>query len=168
MPRINQSVETMVMNDKGEMVSKRANTVMSWGDEPSYIKLYLQDIMYLSDMPKKYVAVTEALLKRIAYAGDEDGLCVSLLPRTKKAICDELGWKTVASLDNALQKLLAGKILYRVDRGMYRFNPYLFGKVTGRISADFASISTMTKSGGAHLRPMWSTKRIQMDRCIWT
>ena len=57
MPRINQSVETMVMNDKGEMVSKRANTVMSWGDEPSYIKLYLQDIMYLSDMPKKYVAV---------------------------------------------------------------------------------------------------------------
>jgi len=128
MPRINQSVETMVMNDKGEMVSKRANTVMSWGDEPSYIKLYLQDIMYLSDMPKKYVAVTEALLKRIAYAGDEDGLCVSLLPRTKKAICDELGWKTVASLDNALQKLLAGKILYRVDRGMYRFNPYLFGK----------------------------------------
>ena len=69
MPRINQSVETMVMNDKGEMVSKRANTVMSWGDEPSYIKLYLQDIMYLSDMPKKYVAVTEALLKRIAYAG---------------------------------------------------------------------------------------------------
>ena len=114
MPRINQSVETMVMNDKGEMVSKRANTVMSWGDEPSYIKLYLQDIMYLSDMPKKYVAVTEALLKRIAYAGDEDGLCVSLLPRTKKAICDELGWKTVASLDNALQKLLAGKILYRV------------------------------------------------------
>ena len=52
MPRINQSVETMVMNDKGEMVSKRANTVMTWGDEPSYIKLYLQDIMYLYDMPK--------------------------------------------------------------------------------------------------------------------
>ena len=52
MPRINQSVETMVMNDKGEMVSKRANKVMSWGDEPSYIKLYLQDVMYLSDMPK--------------------------------------------------------------------------------------------------------------------
>lgn len=52
MPRINHSVETMVMNDKGEMVSKRANTVMTWGDEPSYIKLYLQDVMYLSDMPK--------------------------------------------------------------------------------------------------------------------
>lgn len=128
MPRIKQSVETSVMNEHGEIVSKRANQTLSWGEEPSYIKLYLQDIMYLSDMPKKYVAVTEALLKRIAYAGDEEGLCVSLLPRTKKAICNELGWKTVASLDNALQKLLAGKIIYRVDRGMYRFNPYLFGK----------------------------------------
>lgn len=128
MPRINQSVETMVMNDKGEMVSKRANTVMTWGDEPSYIKLYLQDVMYLSDMPKKYVAVTEALLKRVSYAGDADGMCVVLAPRIKKAICEELGWKTVASLDNALQKLLAGKIIYRVDRSMYRFNSYLFGK----------------------------------------
>ena len=25
-------------------------------------------------------------------------------------------------------KNLAGKILYRVDRGIYRFNPYLFGR----------------------------------------
>ena len=64
MPRINQSVETMVMNDKGEMVSKRANKVMSWGDEPSYIKLYLQDVMYLSDMPKQYASLTACLLKK--------------------------------------------------------------------------------------------------------
>lgn len=128
MPKIKQSIETSVFNGNGEMVSKRANQTLSWGEEPSYVKLYLQDIMYLSDMPKKYVAVTEALLKRVAYAGEEDGLCVTLVPRTKKTICQELGWKTVASLDNALQKLIAGKILYRVDRGIFRFNPYLFGK----------------------------------------
>lgn len=64
MPRINQSVETMIMNDKGEMVSKRANTVMSWGDEPSYIKLYLQDIMYLSDMPKKVCGGNRSIAKK--------------------------------------------------------------------------------------------------------
>lgn len=68
------------------------------------------------------------MLKRVSYAGDADGMCVVLAPRIKKAICEELGWKTVASLDNALQKLLAGKIIYRVDRSMYRFNSYLFGK----------------------------------------
>lgn len=80
MPRINQSVETMVMNDKGEMVSKRANTVMTWGDEPSYIKLYLQDIMYLYDMPKKYVAVTEALLKGYLMQEMRTGCVSCLLP----------------------------------------------------------------------------------------
>ena len=68
------------------------------------------------------------MLKRVAYAGEEDGLCVTLVPRIKKTICQELGWKTVASLDNALLKLINGKILYRVDRGIFRFNPYLFGK----------------------------------------
>lgn len=128
MPRINQSVETSVLNDKGEIVSKRANKTMSWGDEPNYIKLYLQDIMYMSDMPKQYAGLTACLLKRISYASDEDGLCVALVPRIKKAICEEMGWKRTSSLDNALQKLLAGKILYRIDRSMYQFNPYLFGK----------------------------------------
>lgn len=55
-------------------------------------------------------------------------MCVVLVPRIKQAICEEMGWKRVSSFDNALQKLLAGKILYRVDRSIYRFNPYFFGK----------------------------------------
>lgn len=128
MPSIKQSVETSVIDDKGNLISKRANKTLSWGEEPQYIKLYLQDIMYLSDMPKKYVAVTEALLKRVSYAGDEDGMCITLVPRTKKNICNELGWQTVASLDNAIQKLMKGKIIERVDRSVYRLNPWLFGK----------------------------------------
>ena len=128
MPKIRQSIETMVINEQGDIVSKRANKSYDWGEEPSYVKLYLADIMYLSDMPKQYVAVTESLLKRVSYAGDEDGLCVALVPRTKRIICQELGWKGVQSLDNALQKLVKGNIVERLDRGLYRFNPWLFGK----------------------------------------
>lgn len=111
MPRINQSIESKELNEKGEIISKKANKVLSWGDEPAYIKLYLQDIMYFADIPKQYASVTACLLKRISYAGDEDGMCVTLVPRIKQAICNEMGWKRVSSLDNALQKLLAGKIL---------------------------------------------------------
>lgn len=129
MPKIRQSIETSVIDERtGELVSKRANKVLSWGDEPNYIKLYLQDIMYLSNMPKQYATLTACLLKRISYAGDEDGMCIVLVPRIKQAICKEMDWKRISSLDNAIQKLLAGKILYRVDRSIYRFNPYLFGK----------------------------------------
>lgn len=129
MPKIRQSIETSVIDERtGELVSKRANKTLSWGDEPNYIKLYLQDIMYLSNMPKQYATLTACLLKRISYAGDEDGMCIVLVPRIKQAICKEMDWKRISSLDNAIQRLLAGKILYRVDRSIYRFNPYLFGK----------------------------------------
>lgn len=129
MPKIRQSVETKVLDEKtGKFVTKRANKTLSWGEEPSYIKLYLEDIMYLSDMPKQYAGLTMALLKRMSYAGDEDGMCVTLIPRIKKAICGELGWDNVKSLNNALSKLVEGNILHRIDRGLYQFNPYLFGK----------------------------------------
>ena len=51
MPKINQSIETEVFDEHGNMVSKkRANKTLSWGAEPSYIKLYLQDILYFSDI----------------------------------------------------------------------------------------------------------------------
>lgn len=128
MPRINQSIETTVVDENGAVKQYRSNQVKVWGDEPAYVKLYLKDLMYLADMPKQYADLTMALLKRVSYAGDTDGLCVTLVSRTKKTICEELGWKNVSSLDNALQKLLKGKILFRVDRGIFRMNPNLFGR----------------------------------------
>lgn len=128
MPKIKQSIETTIVDENGVVKQSRSNQVKTWGEEPAYIKLYLKDLMYLSDMPKQYAELTMSLLKRVSYAGDADGLCVTLVSRTKKAICEELGWKNVSSLDNALQKLLKGKIIFRVDRGIFRMNPNLFGK----------------------------------------
>lgn len=128
MPSIKQSVETSVINDKGELVSKRANKTLSWGAEPSYIKLYLQDILYLSDIPNKHTQVLYELLKRSTYAGDKDGMQVIVNSYVKNCIKDKLGLKNVGSISNAITELVKGKILYRVGTGAYNFNPYLFGK----------------------------------------
>lgn len=128
MPKIRQSVEETVQDATGKIVERRRNQTLSWGEEPPYVKLYLRDLMYMSDMPRHYTDLVYALLKRVSYAGDDDGMCVTLVPRIKKAICSELGWAQTSSLDNALQKLLKGKIIYRVDRGVFRLSPYLFGK----------------------------------------
>ena len=127
MPIVKQTREQIAISD-GQIFEKRISQTISWGDEPSYIKLYLQDILYLHDLPKQYVGLVFALLKRMSYAGEEDGMCIVLASRIKKANCQELGWERISSLDNAIQKLLAGKIIYRLDRSVYRFNPYLFGK----------------------------------------
>ena len=91
MPNIKQSVETSVINDKGELVSKRANKTLNWGSEPAFIKLYLQDVLYLSDMPKHHERILYELLKRATYAGDKDGMQVCLSAGIKRIISKQLG-----------------------------------------------------------------------------
>lgn len=114
----------------GEIKSRSESRVFNMGAEPDFIKLYLQDVLYLSDMPTQYSDVLLSLLKRVTYASDEYGMCVVLVPGIKDAVCDEVGFKKRQSLDNVLQKFVKGKILYRVGRGIYRLNPYLFGRGT--------------------------------------
>lgn len=128
MPKIKQSIETSVLNDQGEMISKRANKTLSWGSEPAYIKLYLQDVLYLSDMPTKHSAVLYELLKRASYAGDKEGMQVIINASLKRRIAEALGLKNIGSISNAITDFVKSKILYRADVGMYNFNPYLFGK----------------------------------------
>lgn len=128
MPKVKQSVETQVLNENGEIISKRANKTLSWGSEPPFIKLYLQDVLYLSDMPTKHSAVLYELLKRSSYAGDKDGMQVIINASFKRRIQESLNFKNISSINNAITDLVKGKILYRVDVGMYNFNPYLFGK----------------------------------------
>lgn len=128
MPKIQQSVETEVLNEYGEIISRRANRTLSWGSEPAFVKLYLQDVLYLSDMPKYHEKILYELLKRSTYAGDKNGMQVSLSAGTKRLMCKDLGIKNTHSIDNALSDLVKGKILYRIETGVYNFNPYLFGK----------------------------------------
>lgn len=128
MPTIKQSVETSVINEQGELISKRANKTLSWGSEPAFIKLYLQDVLYLSDMPKNHEKILYELLKRSTYAGEKDGMQVCLSAGIKRIISKKLGLKNDRSINNVLSELVKGKILYRVETGVYNFNPYLFGK----------------------------------------
>lgn len=128
MPKIKQSVETSVINDLGEIVSKRANKTLSWGEEPQYIKLYLQDVLYLADIPKKHSKILCELLKRSTYAGEKNGMQVCLSAGLKRMMMKDLGYKSIQPIDNALCDLTKGKVLYRIETGVYQFNPYLFGK----------------------------------------
>lgn len=128
MPRINQSVETDVMDEDGVIRSKRINRVLSWGDEPQFIKLYLQDILYLSDLPKHHEKILFELLKRANYAGKKYGMEITLNAAIKRRIAEELGIQNIRSINNALSDLVKGEVLYRTDTGVYTLNPYLFGR----------------------------------------
>lgn len=137
MPTLKQSVETNVMNEQGEIVSKRANRVLNWGDEPQFIKLYLQDLLYFTDIPKGHQNVLYALLKYVSYAGDSDGMEIILNSSIKERIRKEVNLTHIRSVNNAISDLVKGQILFKVpkadgsgnyERGIYKLNPYFFGK----------------------------------------
>ena len=97
--------------------------------EPPYIKVYLDHLNYLSDIPKTCSKVLMALLKHISYADDTDGgMIVQPTGWTRKRIMSKLGYTNSQSLTNALTQLVKGKVLFKLTGGAYRLNPYLFGK----------------------------------------
>ena len=138
MPKVNQSIiETVVDCETGEVSKKISNQTINYGDEPTFIKLYLQDVLYLSNLPTRHSQLLYELLKRSSYATPEEGMMVYVNSELKRRIAKELGITNLGSLDNALSDLVKGKIIYRVGRGTYTFNPYLFGK------GDWQNISRM-------------------------
>lgn len=129
MPRVNKTYETIIKDfENNEIKETITDKVIVWKSEPSYIKLYLQDILYLSDMPKGYEKILFELLKHTCYADEKEGMRINLSSGIKKQIAKKLDIKNVRSINNALSDLVKGKVLYRIDTGLYQLNPYLFGK----------------------------------------
>lgn len=114
-------------NENGEVTAQSSTSVARIPSEPRFVKLYLQDVLYLSDMPQQYDALLLALMRYVSFADAKYGMSIPLVAQVKKDICAEMGWKKMQSLDNALAKLVKGKILSKIGRGFYRLNPYLFG-----------------------------------------
>lgn len=97
--------------------------------EPPYVKMYIDDVMYMADMPKAYSGLTYSLLKRATYADKNgDGLHVYTPVYVKQEICKECGFEKLQSLTNALGKLCKASIIKKLGTGAYQLNPFLFGR----------------------------------------
>lgn len=127
MRKLIQSTESIVVNENGEVLTSRANRTVSWGSEPPFIKLYLDSLLYLKDLPKAHTTTLMEFLKRMTYAGDEEGQVIYTNSTMKKTIATAIG-VTVPHIDNVLSDLTKGEIFYRIGRGTYRVNPNFFGK----------------------------------------
>lgn len=95
------------------------------GDEPSFIKLYLDDISYLYELPKAASELMMELLNYVTYGTQEIVL--------NKVIKDRISTKTglaIQTINNRLVELVKKGVLSRNEdeRGIFTLNPYLFGK----------------------------------------
>lgn len=90
--------------------------------EPDFIKLYLDDLVMLKDIPQWVSGILYALLKRMSYQNE-----IVLNATIKKRIATDIGI-TTRTIDNALVTFVKKNVLFRVGIGVYQANPYLFGK----------------------------------------
>lgn len=126
---ITESVSSLkVLNEDGVITHEEEQKTVKYvttGKEPDFVKLYLDDVLYMSNMPPGLSALMYELLQYVSYA--DRGAELSLSTGLRKRIAEKLGM-TPAVFNNSLSKLTKGKILKLVDRGLYQLNPYFFGR----------------------------------------
>lgn len=119
---IRESLENVLDKETGEVVVQRKFTESYVEKEPDYVKLYFKDLAKLNDLSKGDSSFMLSLLKRVGYNNQ-----IILVSYVKKQICEELGLK-MKTIDKAISVLVKKQILIREDRGLFIFNPYLFGR----------------------------------------
>lgn len=90
--------------------------------EPNFIKLYLDDITYLNNLPKTTSDVIFELLKLTDYQQN-----IYIHKDQKLEICERLNIKGSA-VNKAITALNKAQIILRKSRGHYILNPFFFGK----------------------------------------
>ena len=123
-----QSVLKVCDHQTGEIIQSQENITKQFSSEPPYIKLYLHDILFLSDLPKAHDKILLSLLKKATWANAEYGMIVTLSAGIKRIMVNELGFKTPRTINNALSDFVKADILKRLETGVYQLNPYLFGR----------------------------------------
>lgn len=143
---------TTVNHETGEVKESTTVRVVK-GEEPSYIKLYLQDISYLYGLPATAGDLMHELLQYVTYGTHQ----IILNASVKERICKVTGIAK-QTLNNRLQDLVNKGIIARDGRSVFVLNPYLFGK------GDWKSVREL-RSKNIHLKIVYdketNTRRIQ-------
>jgi len=119
---LRQLVSKTTVDEEGNQKAKEEIKVFNLPTEPPFVKMYLADILYLKDMPRGLNPILHILLKNIQWGSNQLILNASL----KKRMAQEINLK-VATIEKAITQFVKANILIREDKGIYTFNPFLFG-----------------------------------------
>jgi hypothetical protein len=110
----------IVDKETGESLRTYSESILP--REPDFVKLYLESVTKLNDVQGWTDPILYELLKLMNYRNE-----IVLNAAIKKRISAEIGIST-RTIDNALSMLVKKDIILREDTGLYKGNPYLFGK----------------------------------------
>lgn len=120
--RIIQQVTNNLISESGEVLTTETVTTKFVEREPDFVKIYIRDILKLSDISKGGNDILLSLLKRMNYENE-----VFILSYVKEDIAKELNLKAV-TINKMVGILTEKNILIRKARGCYLINPFFFGR----------------------------------------
>lgn len=120
------SEKKVVDVETGEIKHELETAIFKAEREPNYIKIYLEHIALLCDVPGWTSKILNELIKNATYANE--GQLVIVNASYKRIIAQELGLKSAQIVTNAINELKKKKILLKKDNGVFMLNPQLFGK----------------------------------------
>lgn len=113
---------SIIDHKTGEVKREIESISYPFTSEEGYIKLYLKHACYLQGLQHSEHSILYELFQFMNYHNE-----VPLLKKYKKDILRDTGL-SMNTLNQALTQMVAKKILFRIQRGLYKVNPYLFGK----------------------------------------
>lgn len=108
--------------ETGELQSTQTTTKRKIEAEPPFVKLYLDDVCALNQVPKSQKDVLYYLIKKLDYDG-----YITISTRYRKLMADELGIKP-QSITNKIQELAKAGLISVTGKNEYKANPYFFGR----------------------------------------
>jgi hypothetical protein len=112
----------VVNEETGQVKQTVTNTIAVTSQEPLYVKVYLQDINRIYDLPKGCSPALYEILKEMNWKG------LISLPKYIKDQCAAAAGLTPASFNNCISDLVKHDILKRIGQTVYIANANLFGQ----------------------------------------
>ena len=114
--------QRLVNEETGQVKQTVTNTISRVPQEPLYVKVYLQDINRIYDLPKGCSPALYEILKEMNWKG------IINLPKYTKEQCAAAAGLTLKSFSNCITDLIKKDILKRLGTSVYIANPHLFGQ----------------------------------------
>lgn len=106
----------------GEIKATRKFKNYKVDKEPPHVKIYLEDIAAINQLPPSASKVLNLLVQSMGYNN-----MVPMLKPFKEMICANLDIK-INTLEKITSQLVEKGILHKFARGLYLLDPYLFAK----------------------------------------
>mgnify|MGYP001180218860 CR=1 FL=1 len=145
--KVSKTSQTISINhETGEIIESAETKTYVVDREPAYIKVYLDDIIRLNDLPKGMARILMEMVKTMGY----NNVFVAYMP-VKKHICEKLGIK-IDYLNKCINTFHKKGLLIRKDRGVYIADPNLFAKGKWEEIKDLRLVIDYKKDGTKELK----------------